>query len=79
VGVNVKPITKVQINTHLNIIASYFLHKLFYYSSREEIIRVQIDFEKMQGVLCKKMTRDDRLNWYFNIVEIEIEKYQNPE
>jgi hypothetical protein len=25
-------------NTHLYIVSTYFLHKLFYYSSREKII-----------------------------------------
>jgi hypothetical protein len=30
-------------NSHLYIISPYFLHKLSYYSSREDIIGVQVD------------------------------------
>jgi hypothetical protein len=35
------------LNTHLYIISPYFSHKLSYYSSREEIIRVRIDSKEM--------------------------------
>ena len=35
------------LNTHLYIISTYFLHKLFYYSSREEIIGVRVDSKEI--------------------------------
>jgi hypothetical protein len=34
-------------NTHLFIISLYFLHKLYYCSSREEIIGMCVDSKKM--------------------------------
>jgi hypothetical protein len=40
-------------NTHLYIISSYFLHKLSYYSSREEIIGVHVDSKQMLGFFEK--------------------------
>jgi hypothetical protein len=43
--VNVEPTTKVQ--THLYIISPYFLHKLFYYISIEEIIGVHVHSKEL--------------------------------
>jgi hypothetical protein len=48
-------------NTHLYIILPYFfVQKLSYYSSREEIIGVWIDSKEMQGFFKKTLTGDDR-------------------